>query len=98
TGTAGAQGATGPGGPTGATGPSGPSGPTGVTGPGGSSAYIYLFNVGAQLVTAGSPVAFNGVVAGPGLAFAGPSTVTVLNTGVYRATFSLTVNEPNKFA
>ncbi|WP_269448557.1 NTTRR-F1 domain [Metabacillus kandeliae] len=100
TGNTGATGATGPTGAgngiTGATGVTGAAGVTGATGATGSfsSAYISVFSTSAQTVTAGNPVAFNGVVVSSNLLFTGPSTITIITPGDYHFEFGVLLIGP----
>ena len=93
-------GATGPTGATGATGAVGATGPAGATGlPGGILSYGYIYNVTGQApVAVEAPVLFdsNGPLVGV-THTPGTSDITVVNSGVYVITFSVSGVEPNQF-
>ncbi len=109
TGDAGRTGATGPPGPrgdTGASGPSGPAGATGATGAAGQdgrnglSQYGYIFNTDGETVPLEAAINFdaNGVLT-PGITHApGATGVTLVETGDYKFTFSVSGVEPGQFA
>jgi hypothetical protein len=100
TGATGPAGATGATGATGSTGSTGATGPTGPTGPAGVSGYAYIYNVSEQVVPVEAAIAFdsNGAMSSGFIYVPGTSQVTILNTGVYSVTFSVSAVEPNQFA
>jgi hypothetical protein len=103
------MGAAGPAGPRGiagadgASGPAGPAGSAGATGPTGSnglSQYAYVYNLGAETVPLEADVKFdaNGVLT-PGILHApGIAGITLVNSGTYKVTFSVSGTEPNQMA
>ena len=96
TGATGLTGATGITGPTGAIGTTGDTGPTGPTGSLGNYAYIY--NLTPQVVVVGADVTFDSIgVLTSGFTFIAPSTINIINTGVYQVNFSVSGTEPNQF-
>lgn len=91
--------AIGPAGPVGpasdVVGPVGPS-PAGPSGLGGS---IYLYKTGGQTLAPEAEITFSNLInSGPFLFVPGESIITLLATGIYELTFSVTALQPNQFA
>ncbi len=94
---------TGAGGTNGSPGTTGSRGPTGTTGAPGSSGvsqYAYIYNVGAANVLVEADVAFdtNGVLTSGFTHSLGTAPITVVSTGVYKVTFSVSGTEASQFA
>jgi hypothetical protein len=84
----------------GTTGSRGPTGTTGTPGSSGLSQYAYIYNVGAANVLVEADVAFdtNGVLTSGFTHSLGTAPVTVVSTGVYKVTFSVSGTEASQFA
>ncbi len=105
-GTPGSTGAPGPSGPPGETGAPGSVGPAGATGPTGAAGsnglsqygYIYNTNPGTVAIEAGVTFDTNGVLT-PGIIHdPGTTEVTIVESGDYKFTFSVSGTESNQFA
>jgi len=99
-GTRGVTGISGTNGSPGTTGSRGPTGTTGAAGSSGVSQYAYIYNVGAANVLVEADVAFdtNGVLTSGFTHSLGTAPVTVVSTGVYKVTFSVSGTEASQFA
>lgn len=84
----GESGLEGPPGPVGATGPQGPIGPQGPQGQRGVLDFAYIYTTEALTVPNSGVVRFEVLEYSSGFAFpSGPSSIQVVNTGTYSATF-----------
>jgi Collagen triple helix repeat (20 copies) len=99
----GATGAVGAAGPQGGTGADGPRGLTGPTGPAGSTSsglaqYAYIYNTSGEVVPLESGVTFDthGVLTSGIVHAAGDAGITLVDAGVYKVSFSVSVTEPNQ--
>ena len=105
TGLQGTRGVTGPGGTNGTdgsrgtTGSRGPTGTAGTAGSSGASQYAYIYNVSAANVLVEADVTFdsNGVLTSGFTHTAGTAPITVVSTGVYEVTFSVSGTEASQF-
>ena len=99
-GTRGVTGISGTNGSPGTTGSRGPTGTTGAAGSSGVSQYAYIYNVGAANVLVEADVAFdtNGFLTSGFTHSLGTAPVTVVSTGVYKVTFSVSGTEASQFA
>jgi BclA-like protein/collagen triple helix repeat protein len=96
-GTAGPQGIAGP---SGATGPPGQTGATGPAGSNGLSQYAYVYNLAGETVALEAAVTFdsNGVMSSGITHAAGAAGITLVNSGIYEVTFSVSATGPNQVA
>ncbi len=96
----GLDGAPGINGTDGAEGPAGPTGETGAAGASGPASYALIYNTTAQLVAIEGDVVFNtnGVVKGGIAHTAGTAEITLVNSGDYLISFSLSATEINQFS
>jgi hypothetical protein len=100
TGSAGGQGVTGADGVPGAAGSTGAAGATGPTGSNGLSQYAYIYNLSAETVALEADVTLdtNGVMTSGITHAPGTAGITLVNSGIYKVTFSVSGTEPNQMA
>lgn len=102
----GALGATGPtGGATGSTGNTGATGATGLDGATGATGanvfdFAYIYNTSFQRVDVEEDIAFdtNGLLSAGFTHIPGTASIFVVNTGIYKISFSVTGDDENQFA
>jgi hypothetical protein len=100
TGANGVGGTNGVNGSPGATGSRGPTGLTGAAGANGLSQYAYIYNVSVENVLVEADVIFdsNGVLTSGFTHTPGTAPITVVSTGVYKVTFSVSGTEASQMA
>jgi hypothetical protein len=98
-GSAGGQGATGANGAPGLAGSTGPAGATGPTASSGLSQYAHIYNLSPETVALEAAVTFdtNGVLTS-GVTHEPGAVITLVNSGTYQVTFSVSATEPNQMA